>query len=117
LKRDGIQVENVSDQRMREIFREVGSGELAKESTGDVFSWLAKNEGKSVRDAADALGLKMLSRVELEKLVERVISENKTQIDKLGKGAFGLIMGLTMKEARGKASPEAVSALVKEKLK
>ena len=117
LKRDGVQVESVSDEQMREIFREVGSGELAKESTGDVFSWLAKNEGKSVRDAADALGLKMLSRVELEKLVERVISENKTQIDKLGKGAFGLIMGLTMKEARGKASPEAVSALVKEKLK
>jgi glutamyl-tRNA(Gln) amidotransferase subunit E len=117
LKRDGIQVESVSDEQVREIFREVGSGGLAKESTADVFSWLAKNEGKSVRDAADALGLKMLSRVELEKLVERVISENKTQIDKLGKGAFGLIMGLTMKDARGKASPEAVSALVKEKLK
>ena len=117
LKRDGIQVESVSDKLVMEIFQEVGSGELAKESTADVFSWLAKNEGKSVRVAAGALGLKMLSREDLEQLVERVMSKNKTQIDKLGKGAFGLVMGLTMKEARGKASPEAVCALVKEKLK
>jgi glutamyl-tRNA(Gln) amidotransferase subunit E len=116
LKREDVQVEGVSDEQVREIFREVGSGELAKESTADVFSWLAKNEGKNVRDAADALGLKMLSRDKLEKLVERVMLENKAQIEKLGK-AFGLVMGLVMKEARGKASPEAVSALVKEKLK
>jgi Asp-tRNA(Asn)/Glu-tRNA(Gln) amidotransferase B subunit len=53
---------------------------------------------------------------ELEQLVKRVIAENKQSVDKLGKGAFGLVMGLVMKEARGKASPEAVSTLIKEKL-
>ena len=117
LRRDGVQVENVSDEQVKEIFKGIGSGELTKESVGAVFSWLAKNEGKGVRDAAEALGLKMLSTEELEKLVNRVITENKAQVDKLGKGAFGLVMGLAMKEARGKASPEAVSVLVKEKLK
>jgi glutamyl-tRNA(Gln) amidotransferase subunit E len=117
LKRDGVQVENVSDEQVKAIFRCVGAGELTKESVSDVFSWLAKSEGKGVRDAAEALGLKMLSEAELSVLVDRIIAQNKVQIDKLGKGAFGLIMGLVMKEARGKASPGAVSQQVKKKLK
>ncbi len=116
LKREGVQVENASDEQIKEIFHSIGSGELAKEGISDVFSWLAKNEGKSVRDAAQALGFKMLSREELERLVDRIIAQNKAQIDKARKGAFGLVMGLVMKEARGKASPETVNALVKKRL-
>jgi glutamyl-tRNA(Gln) amidotransferase subunit E len=116
LKREGTQIENVSDETLKEIFRAVGSGEITKESVGDVFAWYSKNEGKTVHDAAEALGLKMLSREELERLVDRVLAENKSSVEKLGKGAFGLVMGLVMKEARGKASPELVSQLIKQKL-
>ena len=58
LKRDGIQTENVSDDQISAIFAAVGSGELAKEAIADVFSWLSKNEGKTVQDATTALGLK-----------------------------------------------------------
>jgi glutamyl-tRNA(Gln) amidotransferase subunit E len=116
LRRDGAQLENVSDEQVKEIFKGIGSGELTKESVGDVFSWLAKNEGKGVRDAVEALGLKMLSSEELAMLVDRVIAQNKAQIEKLGKGAFGLVIGLVMKEARGKANPELVSQAIKQKL-
>ncbi len=116
LKREGVQVENVSDEQIKEIFRSIGSAELTKESIGDVFSWLAKNERKNMRDATESLGLKMLSSEALEKLIDRVIGENKAQVVKVGKGAFGLIMGLVMKEARGKANPEVVSQLIKKKL-
>jgi len=117
LRRERVPVEAVSDDQIKAIFKAVGSGELTKESIGDVFSWLAKNEGKTVTDATRALGFTMLSKAELTALVDRVIAQNKAQIEKVGKGSFGLVMGLVMKEARGKASPEAVSALVKEKLK
>ena len=57
LKREGIQVNNVADDQIKSIFKAVGSGELAKEAIADVFSWLSKNEGKTVQDAVDALGL------------------------------------------------------------
>ena len=70
-----------------------------------------------MHDAAEALGYKMLSQAELEVLVDHVIAHNKVQIDKLGKGAFGLVMGLVMKEARGKATPELVSQAIRQKLK
>jgi glutamyl-tRNA(Gln) amidotransferase subunit E len=117
LRRDGVAVENVTDGQIMDVFRGVGSGEIVKEAVADVFVWLSKNEGKSLQDAVEALGLKMFSKAELAKLVDRVIAENKQSVDQLGQKAFGMLMGAVMKEVRGKADPSVVSELLKEKLR
>jgi Glu-tRNA(Gln) amidotransferase subunit E-like FAD-binding protein len=82
-----------------------------------VFSWLAKNEGKTMADATSALGLKMLTEADLAPILDRIIASNKQQIEKLGKNAFGMLMGAVMKEVRGKANPDLVSNLLRERLK
>jgi glutamyl-tRNA(Gln) amidotransferase subunit E len=117
LKREGVGVEKVTDDQMMEIFRGVGAGEIVKEAVADVFVWLAQNEGKNLQDAVGALGLKMLSKAELAKLVDRVIAENSQLVDQAGKNAFGTFMGIVMKEVRGKADPELVNKLLRERLK
>jgi glutamyl-tRNA(Gln) amidotransferase subunit E len=117
LKREGIEVDSVDDNIIKAIFKAVGTGQLAKESIGDVFSWLSKNQGKTVEDATAALGLKMLTEADLKPIIDKVIANNKATVDKLGKGAFGMLMGAAMKEVRGKANPELVSKLLKEQLK
>ncbi len=117
LKREGIQIDAVSEEQIKSIFQAVGSGELAKEALSEVFSWLSKNEGKTVQDAISALGLKMFTEADLAPIVDRVVAANKPQVDKLGKGAFGMLMGAVMKEVRGKANPELVAKLLRERLK
>ncbi len=117
LKRDGIQNENVTDNQIRSIFGAVGSGNLAKEALSDVFSWLSKNEDKTVGDAVYALGLKMFTEADLVPVIDRIIAANQQQIEKLGKNAFGMLMGAAMKEVRGKANPDLVSKLLRERLK
>ncbi len=117
LKRDGTQTEQVSEEQLCQVFGLIGGGELAKEATADVVTWLAKNEGKSVQDAVSKLGLKMFSEAELAGVVDRAVAVNRQAVDKLGKNAFGMLMGLVMKEVRGKADPELVSKLLKERLK
>ncbi len=117
LKRDGVQVEKVTENQVKEIFRNIGSGELTKEALADVFVWLSKHEGKNLHDAVDGLGLKMFSKVELEALIDRVVAANKQSVEKLGKNAFGTLMGAVMKEVRGKADPELVSKLLRERLR
>jgi glutamyl-tRNA(Gln) amidotransferase subunit E len=116
LKRDGVKVETVSDDQTREMFRLVCSGEVAKEAVSDVFTWLSKNEGRSAQDAINALGLRMLSEKNVEELVDRAITQNKNSVDKLGKDAFGMLMGIIMKEARGKANPAMVGKILREAL-
>jgi glutamyl-tRNA(Gln) amidotransferase subunit E len=116
LKRDSVPIEKVTDQQIREIFNGVGSGEITKEALADVFIWISKNAGKSLCDAVKNLNLQMFSKAELEALIDRSIAANRQSVDKLGKNAFGLLMGIVMKEVRGKAEPELVSKLLRERL-
>ena len=117
LRREGIQIDVVTEEQIKSIFQAVGSGELAKEALSNVFGWLSKNEGKTVQDAIAALGLKMFTDAELAPIVDRVIAANKPQVEKMGNGAYGLLMGIVMKEVRGKANPELVAKLLKERVK
>jgi Glu-tRNA(Gln) amidotransferase subunit E-like FAD-binding protein len=81
-----------------------------------VFTWLAQHEDKTLKEAICGLGLKMLSKEEIEKIVDKIIEANRETIEKRGKEAFNLIVGLVMKEARGKAKPENVVEIVRKKL-
>lgn len=115
LKRDNVPIENVSDEKIKEIFKLIGSGELAKESLSDVFTWLSKNDNKNIQDAIAALGLKMLTQDELISIIDNIITKN-TDTLKQSNNKFGSIMGLVMKEVRGKASPEVVNKLVRQQI-
>jgi glutamyl-tRNA(Gln) amidotransferase subunit E len=117
LKRQGVQIDAVSEEQIKGIFQVVGSGELAKETLPDVFAWLSKSEGKTVKDAINALGLKMFTEADLASIVDRAVAANKQQVEKLGKGANGMLMGAVMKEVRGKANPELVAKLLRDRLK
>jgi glutamyl-tRNA(Gln) amidotransferase subunit E len=117
LKREGIQIEKVSDEQTKNIFKAVGTGDLAKEAVANVFVWFAKNEGKTVQDVVAALGLKMCTEADLVQIIDRIVVANKVQIEKLGKNAQGMLMGAVMKEVRGKANPELVAKLLSERLR
>jgi len=116
LKRDGVQVDNVSEKQIREIFKHVSTGELTKEAIPEVASWLSKHENKNIQEAISGLGLKIMSKEELEKIIEAIIEANKGLVEERGAKAFGILMGMVMKEVRGKASATLVSELLKKKL-
>ncbi len=93
LKREGIQTENVTDDQINAIFKAVGSGELAKEALAEVFSWLSKNEDKTVQDAVAALGLKMFTEADLAPIIDRIIAANKSTNRQTGQERSGHAYG------------------------
>jgi glutamyl-tRNA(Gln) amidotransferase subunit E len=117
LKREGVAVETVSDRQLRDLFRLVGAGGLAKEAISDVITWLAKNEDATVGQAVEKLGLGALSAQDLEKIIDDVIQSNKALLANPKVNAFGALMGIVMQKVRGKAKAEAVSELLQKKLK
>jgi glutamyl-tRNA(Gln) amidotransferase subunit E len=117
LKRDGVEVDKVSENQMREIFKSVSAGRLVKEAIADVVVWLSKNEGKSVEEAIVGLGLGTMSDDELKALVEKVIVENKKLVQERGEGSFSVLMGIIMKDFRGRVDAAQVSKVLKERLK
>ena len=116
LKRDGVEVWKVSDEKLLELFRFVGAGKLAKEAIPDVITWLSKNEGKSVEEAVKSLGLSMLSDEEIKRVVKETIEKNIEIVKQRGKGAFGPLMGRIMQKYRGRVNAEKVSKLLRKHL-
>jgi glutamyl-tRNA(Gln) amidotransferase subunit E len=116
LKRDGIQTEKISQNQIRELFKALAAGEITKEALPDIAAWLSKHERKTPKEAAENLDLKTLSKEELEKIVEKIITQNRDLVEKSGVKAFGLIMGMVMREVRGRANAELVGELIKKKL-
>ncbi|RLI22501.1 Glu-tRNA(Gln) amidotransferase GatDE subunit E [Candidatus Bathyarchaeota archaeon] len=116
LKRDGVEVWKVSDEKLLELFRFVGAGKLAKEAIPDVITWLSKNEGKSVEEAVKSLGLSMLSDEEIKRVVKETIEKNIEIVKQRGKGAFGPLMGRIMQKYRGRVNAEKVSKLLRRYL-
>jgi len=117
LKRDGVQIEKVPEQKIINIFIELDKGRLTKESLSEVFIWLSKNEKKDIPDALDSLDLTMYSMNQINTLLDEVIAENRETVEGLGKDSFGSLMGIVMKKARGKVDPAVVAKILKNKLK
>ncbi|MFP3984701.1 MAG: Glu-tRNA(Gln) amidotransferase subunit GatE [Candidatus Bathyarchaeia archaeon] len=117
LKRDGVTVENVSDEQFVELFHLVGSGKLAKEAIPDAVVWLSSREKAKVIEAFEALGLDMLPRSELEKIVDSLIKEHQALLASRAEKAFGILMGMVMEKVRGKAKASMVSELVRKRLR
>lgn len=117
LKRDGVEVDRVSDRQIREIFRKIAIGEVMKEALPDVFVWLSKNDGEDVQKAIATLGLKTVSESDLKRLVDAAVENNRKLVQERGEGSFGVLMGIVMKELRGKVDTARVGKVLKEKLK
>jgi glutamyl-tRNA(Gln) amidotransferase subunit E len=116
LKRDEVKVERVSDEQLKELFRLVGTGDVAKEAIPDILTWLSKHENAAVEEAVKDLGFAVISQEELEKIIDDLLRENEQLVKEKGINAFGALMGSVMKKARGRVRAELVSALLKKKL-
>lgn len=116
LKRDGVEVEKVTDEQFKRLFGFVSSGRLTKEAIPDVLTWLAGHEGAVVENAVKNLGLIMLSREELEAVIDELIRENRRLVEERQMGAFGVLMGLVMKRVRGRVKAELVGEVLRKRL-
>jgi glutamyl-tRNA(Gln) amidotransferase subunit E len=117
LKRDSVEVDKVSENQIREIFKSISAGKLTKEAVSDVVVWLSQHEDKSVEEAINNLGLKIVSESELKTFIEKVIADNEKLIKERGESSVGILMGIVMKSMRGKIDVVLASKVLKEKLR
>jgi glutamyl-tRNA(Gln) amidotransferase subunit E len=116
LQRDGLNIEVLTDEQIKETFKIIDKGVTAKESIVDILAWLIKNPNSSPMEAVEKLNLKMLSQEELIKIIEKIINENIGLVELEKERAFNKLMKLIMREVRGKADAKLVNNILKEKL-
>ena len=115
LRREGFDVSKIDRIILKETFRLVEAGNIAKEVISDVLVGSIK-EDTSPKETAIRLNLIMLSEQEVENIIDKLILENKKMIEDRGMGAMGALMGKSMQKLKGKADGKLVNKLLRDKI-
>ena len=121
LNREGLDIgqSRVSASSLAGMLARIQDGTLSSKLAKEVFSALWAGEGET--DAIiEARGLKQMSDTgELERIIEEVLTANPKSVEEFRAGkdkAFNALVGQVMKATRGKANPQQVNTLLRQRL-
>ena len=121
LKKDGLEIADcpVSPQHLANLLALQEKGQISSKMAKGVFEEMF-NTGKDPKAIVKEKGLVQITDVDaLKAVVDKVLSANPQSVEdyKGGKDrAFGFLVGQVMKETRGRANPQLVTKLLKERL-
>jgi len=121
LRRDGKNIENITDKDYLKIFDLLKKKEISKEAIEEVMSLKADFPELSIDQIKKKLKIESISLEDLKKVIEEIVDSNSKLIKQKEMRAKGPLMGEVMKKARGKIDGAIVSkeleVAIKEKLK
>lgn len=111
----------VSPEQLAALIRRIIDGTISNKIAREVFAAMWEGEHGADADAIiEARGLKQISDTgAISAMIDEVIAANPAIVEEYRAGkqkAFNSLVGQVMKAARGKANPQQVNQLLKEKL-
>jgi len=116
LENEGISIDKINDKMLSDIFSALSEDKYAKEAVPDILKYLAKHKEGSIKEAIEAYGLGSIDNKELVKIVNKIVSQKKNFVKERGIEALGPLMGIVMKELRGKADGNIISKILREEI-
>ncbi|MEA1904978.1 MAG: Glu-tRNA(Gln) amidotransferase subunit GatE, partial [Candidatus Hadarchaeota archaeon] len=117
LQRDDFPTENIQIHHLRKMFDLISQGKIMKDAVPVVLGEVAKEPKLSVKEVLARLKLRVISREKLKALISRIVKENEELIRERGEVSSKALMGIVMKEVRGRADGRTVHELLKRELK
>jgi glutamyl-tRNA(Gln) amidotransferase subunit E len=116
LRRDGVPVEDLTDDHLTGALHLVDDGEVPQEGLNDLLTALAENPDLTAEEAVEQEGLGGVGEDEVREAVVEVVERNADQVTEEGMGAFSGLMGECMGALRGKADGDTVSSVLREEI-
>ena len=102
------------------LVRRIGDGTVSNAAARQVFEVLWTGAASDVDAIIEAKGLKQVNDAgALEKIVDAVLAANPANVEQVRAGkdkAFNALVGQAMKASKGKANPQQVGELLRQKL-
>lgn len=116
LQRKGFEIARISEEKFIEVLQAIASGKITKEALEDVLEVLSQDPGLSIEGVIERLGLRKVDERALRDFIIGLLNERKDFIIERREYAFKPLMGLVMKEFRGKIDGGVVAKILKEEL-
>lgn len=117
LEKAGYDTSKVSLECVKEILVAMSKGAFAKEAIPELLSWMLKNDLWDVSRASDSLGVVSVEVEDVRAVCDRVVKDREAFIRQRGEGALGPLMGIVMKELRGKVDGKVISEVLNERIR
>ena len=117
LERSGLNPKLLKNEEIVKTFEFLESGKISKESVEIIFENIMSGKSKIVEEAIKNTSIQSLDEIKLEEIIKNIINENKGIIHSQKERSIGPLMGIAMKDLRGKASGEVINNLLIKNIK
>jgi glutamyl-tRNA(Gln) amidotransferase subunit E len=116
LERQGMDSNLLKPEFISKLFELLSEDKISKESIEIIFENIMSGKAKSINEAVEKLAIKTISNEELGKILDEIVNDNLELIKNQGERSVGPLMGIAMKNLRGKISGEKINQLLVEKI-
>ncbi|MDH3384537.1 MAG: Glu-tRNA(Gln) amidotransferase subunit GatE [Nitrosopumilus sp.] len=112
LERSGLDSSLLKNDEIRKTFEILEQKKIAKESIEIIFKNIMAGKSDNVEDAMNKMSIETVDETDLEKIIQKIVDENEQLVKNQKERSIGPLMGIAMKELRGKVSGETVNKLL-----
>ena len=114
IRREGTDVVSITEDKLIEVFKLLEANKISKDAIKKLIESMCKNPDKSAEVVAEENNLSLLSLDDVKAIIEEIADKNDSMIKERQMGAMGPLMGMSMKQLKGKADGSTVNKIVKE---
>ena len=112
LERSGLNSTLLKNDEIRKTFEFLEKEKIAKESIEIIFENIMAGKSNTVEEAMKIASIETVNDTDLEKIIQGIVDKNEQLVKNQKERSIGPLMGIVMKELRGKASGEIVNKIL-----
>lgn len=116
IKREGLDIDILTTRHLKDIFQLLADSKIAKDSVTKLTTCVIQSPDEEIEITAKNNNLTLLSHEEVTQIIEDIVNKNEAMVKERQMGAMGPLMGMSMKELKGKADGSIVNRIVKESI-
>lgn len=116
LEKLGLSPSSLSLETMKDVLSSLKSGSFAKEAVPQILASVLEN-GHGIARAVETLGIETIDMDAVRAVCDRIVKSREKFIRERGENSLGPLMGIVMKELRGKVDGKIISDILSERIK
>ncbi len=117
LERNGLNPKLLTEENIVKSFQLLEEGKIAKESIEIIYENIMSGKSQTIDEALKNASIEAIDEVKVEEIIMEIIEKNQEIVKNQKERSIGPLMGIVMKELRGKVSGEIVNNILLKNIK
>lgn len=116
LEKAGLDPSRLKVEVIKDVMAGLKTDNFAKEAIPKILTSVLEN-GHGVSRAVEVIGVEKIDLQEVREICDRVVKERESFIRERGENSLGPLMGIVMKELRGRVDGQIISEILRERIR